>query len=969
MARIGLARMTRYRFLKGGRGSMKPRETSGVEQSLPLLEREDELDSLREAIASAAEGKGSLSIVEGPAGIGKTRLLLEATVAGKSSGFLVLRARGGEMEREMPFGLARQLFDPLLERATDDERSLWFSGNAEHALAALGRAGLGSADTDRFTPINGLYWLVANLSELQPVLVIVDDIHWGDSDSLRFIVFLGRRLADLSVCVMLGARTGETDEPEELRALRLESSLLRPRALSAASVHELITTRSGEPPSDGFSAACAEATAGNPFLIVEILREFDAEGRKPDDSATDSIADVAPDTVARAVLFRLGRFGDDAIALARAIAVMGRAPDLRHAAKLAGLDEDRAVEVCDRLRAAEVLAAGTPVEFVHPLVRQAIYKEQSEGERSGMHKRAAELLMAEGADRSVVAAHLIACPPRGDHRVAEVLTAAAAQAQQEGALATAVRFLDRALREPPDDPFPLLGSIGMALVETEPFRAPVVLKEALELASGPSDRVLALRNLAWAQIAIGDLLGGADASDEALQLADPSDRDLVLALEAQAYFLRSAGSGITPELSERIERIASGLSGETSGEMVARQALAIDRFARCEPVDQTIALCLPCPDPPWEIAGMQSPVPFAAIKILAWSGHREEARRELELWNEVVQASGRITAVSVAHSFMSEVERLSGRIIEAEALARTAWDIAESAGRFSSYGWSALMNLAATLLVRGNVDGFEALIGDFDLSAGPMEVPLNPWPLEIRAQYRRAKGDLEGSVADHLAMGEACARVGIANPAMVPWRQEAAETLALLGRTTEARDLLDEAAGLAASYGAPDVIASVQRARAMLEPRKRAIEGLANVAAHYEENGPPHELARSLLELGSALRREGQRSTARDPLSRALELAHRCGAGGLEDRARDELHAIGSRPRTAYRTGIGALTASELRVARLAAKGLNNREIAERIFVTRRTVETHLTHAYEKLGIAGRAELASALGSEETAVS
>jgi len=153
----------------------------------------------------------------------------------------------------------------------------------------------------------------------------------------------------------------------------------------------------------------------------------------------------------------------------------------------------------------------------------------------------------------------------------------------------------------------------------------------------------------------------------------------------------------------------------------------------------------------------------------------------------------------------------------------------------------------------------------------------------------------------------------------------------------------------------------VLRARGLIEPRKRQIETLRDSVRAIEEYGPPHELARSLVELGAALRRDGQRVDSREPLRYALELAHSSGAGGVERRAREELGAAGSRPRSVYRTGVAALTASELRTAKLAAEGLGNVEIAQRLFVTRKTVEKHLSNAYGKLEIGGREELAGAL--------
>ena len=936
--------------------------TLGQDPTSPLLERDRELEALTEAISAAAEGRGSILIVEGPAGIGKTRILAEAATRAQDAGFVVRSGRGGEMERDMPFGVARQLFETLLERATDEQRDAWLSGSARHSLIALGMEPATSSAIDVFTPINGLYWLVANLSETRPVILVIDDAHWSDADSLRFASFLTRRIADLRVCLVIGSRTGETDEPQELNALRLEASSLRPEPLSEISVRELIVARTGQQPSEDFAAACAQVTGGNPYLVVEITRELASGGGEMDAAATDSIAQLVPDGVARAVLFRLSRFGDEAIAICRAIAVLGRAPQFRYIADLVGISEDSVVTLCDRLSGAEILAPGLPLDFVHPLVRQAIYKELSEGERSSMHRRAAEVLDSFGADAQEIAAHLLACAPNGDEWVVDHLRVASDKAARDGALDGVVRYLERALEEPPRDPGPLLNQIGRALVETDPFRAPMLLVQALEFEMPPAQRVETLSNLVWALATSGNLVGAADRCDEALAVAGHSDRELRLALEAQSFFLRSAAIGADPVAIARMEDVAGELSGDTPGERVARQGLVVGRFLQGAPVQELVDLALPFPPLPWVVAGGESFLPLAMTKILGWCGYWSEARAELIRWIEQCHRDGRVAGMSAGESFMSEVERSSGRLAESEALASTACEIADLVGgRFTTFGWSAFMNLAASLLARGDLTAFEDVVGDFDLSMGPLEIPVNPWPIEIRAHYRLAKGELEPALQDFLEIGEKLARLSWLHPLYPPWRQEAAEILVALGRKQEATEVLAPAEDRLHDLGSPQFTCSVLRARALTEPRKRAIETLHRSVEAIEKVGPPHELARSLIELGAALRRNGQRNAARQPLQRALELAHRSGAGLLEARAREELAAVGFRPRQAYSSGPGSLTASELRIARLAADGLNNREIAERLFVTRRTIETHLTHAYEKLGIEGRGDLTAAL--------
>jgi len=940
----------------------EPEPASPPETPTPLFEREAELETLRTAVRSASMGSGSSVLVEGPAGIGKSRTLGATIDAASELDMMILRARGGELEREMPFGIARQWFETLLARASKEERESWISGAARPAASALGIDQGDTSATDPLAVVNALYWLTANVSSTRPILMILDDAQWADLPSLRFAAFFVRRVVELPVAFIAAVRTGEPAEPFELQALRVESESIRLDPLSGPGVRSLITSRSGNDPHQRFADVCVTATAGNPFLVIEILRELESEGVELDVFAADAIADLAPEAVARSVLFRLGRFGEQAIELARVLSVLGRSPQLRHVAELARIEESEVAELCDQLRAAEVLTPGLPIEFVHPLVRQAIYAEQPAAHRSGLHRVAAELLASAEASPEERAAHLLACDPNGDPWVARELAAAAEAAIAEGAYDAAVTYLDRALDEPPQDPVPILEILGRALQEADVFRAREVFEEVARRVESRTERVEALRRVMLAQIAVGDLAGAASTCDVALEALGEEGREITLDLEAQRLFLTFASVGRDPDTGDRIERVAGELVGTTAGERVARQALGLERYIACRPIEDCTGLLLSFPELPWQIAGIESPVTIAVPKALAWCGFFDDARRELGGWMELAHQQGRLLAVSIGNSFLSEIDRLSGRLHDAEARARTAWEIAQLPGGMSPYLWSALMNLAVSLLARGDVEAFEELTGGMDLSAGPTDVPLNPWPLEARAYHRTLIGDIEGSVDDFLSLGEGLERIGWVNPSLPPhWRQEVTEGLASLGRSSEAREIISVAEERARSFGAPHTIASVLRARAAIEPRDSSIVTLREAAGMFESTGLPHELARTLVRLGAALRRRGDRSEARSVLEKGLELAHASGAGGIRAAAHDELAASGARPRSDVLTGVGALTASEMRTAKLAAQGLSNKEIAERLFVTVRTVETHLTHSYDKLGIEGRAGLGQAL--------
>src|SRR5205823_1029373 len=203
----------------------------------------------------------------------------------------------------------------------------------------------------------------------------------------------------------------------------------------------------------------------------------------------------------------------------------------------------------------------------------------------------------------------------------------------------------------------------------------------------------------------------------------------------------------------------------------------------------------------------------------------------------------------------------------------------------------------------------------------------------------------------------------VRSPGRFPWRATSALALTSLGEQSRAIELAAEEIELARRFDLPRELGIALRAAGLCEGGQRGIELLAEAVEVLEGSPAPLEHARGLADLGAALRRSGHRADAREPLRRALEIAHRCGATALAERAHTELLATGARPRRAVLTGLDALTASERRVAEMAAEGRTNREIAQALFVTEKTIEWHLGQAYRKLDIASRSELPGALAS------
>jgi hypothetical protein len=412
-------------------------------------------------------------------------LLAEGATLARDAGVGVLHGRGDEAEREFPFGVALQLLEAPLHRADAAERAELFAGAAELARPLL-EAGLPASRGPRgfefFSLAHGLYWLTQNLAETGPLLVLVDDIHCADTPSLRFLAYLARRIGDLPIALVTARRLGEQLRgdvpfpPADARPLRL-------KPLSPAAVARVVRLRLPDA-TDAFCAACARATAGNPLLLEELLRTVVAEGLPPTDEGAAEVRAVAPDAVSRFVLLRLSRFAPEAVRLARATAVIGEAP-LADAARLAGLDRDQAHALAAELVAAGVLADRELLAFSHPIVREAVHADITHPDRATLHLRAAELLRTAGAPPERVSAHLLAAPPSRDPGVVEPLRVAAGNAIAEGAPESAVRYLRRALEEPPAaevlaDVLMELGEAEAAAAEAEAperFRAAIALRD------------------------------------------------------------------------------------------------------------------------------------------------------------------------------------------------------------------------------------------------------------------------------------------------------------------------------------------------------------------------------------------------------------------------------------------------------------------------------------------------------------
>jgi DNA-binding CsgD family transcriptional regulator len=312
--------------------------------------------------------------------------------------------------------------------------------------------------------------------------------------------------------------------------------------------------------------------------------------------------------------------------------------------------------------------------------------------------------------------------------------------------------------------------------------------------------------------------------------------------------------------------------------------------------------------------------------------------------------------------FRSHVAYRAGRLADAESDAIAALDAALE-GRYI-FATTATAFLIDALVERGELPAAEAALARVGGEGDIFDTWMTNWLLHGRGKLRIAQGDLRGGVADLEELGRREEGYLGRNPSVYPYRSAIAVAVAGGSEHDRAIDLASEELELARAWGTPRSIGIALRTLGIVTGGDVGLRHLREAVETIEGSGARLEQAHALVELGAALRRANQRARAREPLRSGLDLAHKCGASLLAERARTELRATGARPRRYALSGLEALTASERRVAELAAQGLSNPQIAQTLFVTLNTVQGHLRHVYQKLSIGSREQLPVALEAE-----
>jgi DNA-binding CsgD family transcriptional regulator len=921
-----------------------------------LLERDAELDHLDGALAAAAAGRGSLLAIQGPAGAGKTALLEAIRERAADAGTAVRTARATELESDFAFGGVRQLFSP------HDVADAIARSPAVKAAEPVLAADAAGNPPPAFAVLDGLTALLVALAEPGPVVLLLDDAHWLDVPTSRWLDFLRARIERIPALVVLAVREAATDAmPAPLGRVLTDQTVgtLTLGPLTEQAVATLLGRSLGVAPQPRLVAACLEATAGNAFALRELITALDVD--QAEALATYGAHQV-PDSISRSVRGRLSRLASDAAPVARALAVLGDGASLHRIAVVAGVSVERAARATDELAAADLLAGSRPLRFTHPLVRSAVEDEIPVGVRSQLHSAAADLLVAEDDDPEAVAAHLLRTDETGRAETVARLRDAAAVAIRRGSPETAVVYLERAQTEPPeaDQRVGLLHELGRAELLARSPAGLEHLERALQRSTDPVQRAYVGVDLFDAMTYVGSWHEGLRLVTDLREELGDRDPAAALALEMRsALGLIEHGADPTGERLAQVESLARGAAPARPLLLLLALVLAL-RGERCDEVEDLVSEGL--------ASGLflrehtaDSMLAVHAVDALIFVDALPAAAGVAEALCDNAQRHGLVLGAVAGMTHRGVVALRFGDLASAERDLRDALAAASEHELLLTLPFICSY-LAETLGELGDFDAAAATLAAIPPASVEFANPAAATFFWTRGAVHLARGERDAAISDLRTSAVRLDEMGARNPLLHPWRSTLALALAPEDRQ-EADALISEELELAQAAGLPRAVGGALHAHAQLESGERAIALLEQAVAALRNSYAVLPLARALADLGAAQRRAGQVKLARESLREALDQATRSGAAALAARVTEELHICGARPRRPWLSGVEALTPSQLRVARLAARGLRNEEIATELSITTKTVKHHLSATYRKLDINSRGELSDALAS------
>jgi DNA-binding CsgD family transcriptional regulator/predicted negative regulator of RcsB-dependent stress response len=656
------------------------------------------------------------------------------------------------------------------------------------------------------------------------------------------------------------------------------------------------------------------------------------------------------------------------------VAILGEDASSVQAAALARLEPDEALGVASQLAAVEILRPLKPstntgfsshrmLEFVHPLVRAAIYEGLSEAERIRGHACAARLLAEIGAAPEQIAAHLLIVPPGRNPATVTRLRQAAEQALVRGAPDSAVIYLERCLAEPPppEQRVKVLIQLGSIAQLVDMSKAADYLSAALALVRQPQQRASLAEMLGRALYFVGRNDEAIAVYTQAVQALAETEDHAHLRRRLQAHLIHVAlpDPALHPLAAEWTDRLRDEPPDDSLSNRVLDCMIAM--YDACTGARATAAIARARRS----LAGghlleqAHDSTTFIYGCMVLVAADLDETMPLLDAALAQAHQHGSILELGATTCARAYAWLCRGFLAEAEADARDAVQAMRIARLDLGLPYAALY-LAEALMEQGRLAEAEMALDCVLPPSARLRLDHWHWLLG-RARLLLLQGRTEEGLETMLTCGERLADHGLQNPAFALWRSTAALALLSLGQHEQAHALAAEELRLARRWGAPRALGVALRVAGLIENGQQGLKLLRQAVQVLAASPARLEHAKTLVELGAALRRAGQRTESRQHLRQGIDQAELCGATPVVERGLAELRATGARPRRIRVSGPAALTPSERRVAELAAAGHSNRDIAQTLFVTTHTVELHLSRAYRKLGITSRAHLARTL--------
>jgi DNA-binding CsgD family transcriptional regulator len=910
-----------------------------------FLERSRAVEAGLAVIDATAGGSGRAHFYVGEAGLGKTSLLLRAQeAAGKR--VALATGRGEAMEAVLPFGLLAQvmsavgptpaslpvpLFEPVVEPATPHHRVL------RHLQSMRGRQ----------------------------VVFLLDDLHWADRDSLEVICFLARRLGSLPVGIIGALRPWPEDAYEAVRRLVAagDATMERLQPLSRPASSMLLASLQGTDVDPAVEAQSWALCRGNPLLVEQLVLAL-ARGEALSKSSAGDPA--LPDHI---LLTRFAALDRTTLTYARAASVHGRTfyPDITAAVtELSVTEVDRALEVLGRTGLVED-GPGSALAFVHPVLAQVLHDDLGSAARRRLHTRYVDVLIERGLDNEA-AEHALRSSEPGDQKASALLERTGRAALAAGSVATAIRHLEGAVQ--------ILG-------DRTPGALRLVLAQALASsgrmgdAASECERLLAAADLDWQQrvaalrlrgrslyftgspvdgdMALSQAAAVAEANDVSAAIEPLLDQSLCAWLSVGpvgALPLAARARSLAVDAGERLREMAGATWGHLAYESGDPRGLAATAPLGQRLLGGNTGTLLD----PFELAWPWAPAYQYAMNA-NYAGHYEEAHHAFTVAADALERAGAVNAMATVAVHLAAVAVRQGRLTDALEHASRAEEFGDLTPTVMPF---ARLARAEALLWSGRFDESEACCQLADEHAGSL------WFVRVWVGYLRGARTLwQGSPSasdQFLVVEETSHTAGIGDPCHVMWQPHAVAAHLAAGRMEDAERVAGwlEAAAVRLPCAWPAAGACLARAQIddAMARQDAAEAGYRSAVSMLE--GTPLVRAETLLALGRVLRHRRNAVAARSHLADAAWLAQSCGAAHLADAARRELAAAGGRQRRRT-TDASRLTPAELRVAREAAAGRSNADIARALYLSVHTVESHLKRAYAKLGIRSRTELVGEL--------